>query len=83
MSAAQARPWADIAVQHDMNGAKALAFNLGSDARLAGQRISSNPYDSVFSAEFVAWRDGWRSVHREWGTLAAWPVKVLPPVTEE
>jgi ribosome modulation factor len=60
----------------------AMAFNAGSDARIAGQPITACPYDATgrVNQERELWKAGWRSVHREWGLDAKWPVRALPAV---
>jgi ribosome modulation factor len=47
----------------------ALAFNRGSDARLAGLPLSMCDYSgSTEQSEVLAWKDGWRNVDSYWGT---------------
>lgn len=60
----------------------AKAFNVGSDARIAGQPLTSNPYlDEGLARE---WRHGWKDVDEHWGELAKPAhrlfMKRLPPV---
>lgn len=43
----------------------ARAFNLGSDARLAGQPIDANPYSRAESY-WKRWREGWQDVNLHW-----------------
>lgn len=61
-----------------------VAFNQGSDARLAGLPVKVNPFDH--STEWSvnrAWREGWQHVHKEWGAgvRGRWPFRVLPSVS--
>ena len=59
----------------------ALAFNAGSDARLAGRSINANPHDSVTDASvYAAWRRGYIHVNTSWGLGAKWPVRPLPAI---
>jgi hypothetical protein len=64
------------------NGADALAFNLGSDARLEGKSPQANPYQ-VGASEFWNWERGWCHVDTQWGVGVGerWKVKPLPFVS--
>lgn len=55
-----------------------VAFNQGSDARLAGESRLSNPYSHEFLMQ--EWERGWNDVDRFWGFWARWPVLKLPEV---
>lgn len=54
------------------------AFNRGCDARLAGQGLSSDPYDRTDLSN--CWRHGWIHADATWGRDARWPHMPLPPV---
>ena len=43
----------------------AAAFNLGADARIAGDARSNCPLDCV--EDRSAWRKGWNDVDQHWG----------------
>jgi ribosome modulation factor len=58
---------------------RALAFNRGSDARLAGLPPSACPY-GLGEQGYLLWVQGWRDVDRFWGEDARWPCPGLPPV---
>ena len=58
---------------------RAKAFNIGSDARIAGLPLSYNPY-IVNTVLYKEWIRGWRDVHRYWGIFALVPVKLLPEI---
>jgi ribosome modulation factor len=60
---------------------KMRAFNMGSDARLAGKSMDRNPYVER-SHSWKYWNMGWRDVNKNWGAWAKWPVKNLPEVEE-
>lgn len=63
---------------------RAVAFNAGSDARLAGAPPGINPYQrSHQQYEHDAWDAGYRDVDKFWGVDAKWPVKRLPVVLGE
>jgi hypothetical protein len=64
------------------NAASAVAFNAGSDARLAGLPLTLNPYywQSHMAA---AWREGWHDVNGNWGHDAGDAVRPLPRVSNE
>lgn len=54
--------------------AEAVAYNRGSDARLAGRPIHANPYGSATQQGLrAAWRSGWNDVQEFQGDR-------LPPV---
>lgn len=57
------------------------AFNKGSDARVMGIPLGSDPY-SRNSILTQAWRQGWHDVDMHWGEWARWPVKKLPEVVD-
>lgn len=52
------------------------AFNLGSDARVEGLYVTSNPYYPG-SAEHIYWIRGWEDVNKHWGQWAKWPIRRL------
>jgi hypothetical protein len=57
------------------------AFNLGSDARIDGVPLNSNPYPSDSVTNHIAWRMGWLDVSENWGKLARWPIRSLPAIS--
>lgn len=60
----------------------AIAFNQGSDTRLAGQPSSSNPYPS-HAIEYQYWSRGWHHCDRNWASDIAGtgkPYRLLPLV---
>lgn len=57
---------------------KIMAFNLGSDARLAGKSVMDNPFICTDFAN--SWVTGWRHVNTSWGKDAKWKIRPLPPV---
>jgi hypothetical protein len=60
----------------------ALAFNAGSDARLYGLSLSSNPYDKTSTPNFYSgWRAGWKDVNDYWCTARRASSRPLPPVS--
>lgn len=64
-----------------------LAFNAGSDARIAGRSMLDNPNLAVTAAgpektRWVYWRMGYSDVAKNWGVRAKWPVRRLPLVRE-
>ena len=64
---------------------QALAFSLGSQARLDGLSEYDNPYhdsDKGRRSQRTYWRDGYRDVERFWGHWAQWPVQKLPAIGE-
>lgn len=65
------------------NPAIARAFNLGSDARLAGVPLSDNDYSSDQKDEYQSWRRGWNDVHYFWGHDSKRLYRPLPPIREE
>lgn len=60
----------------------ARAFNQGSDARISGLPVSSNPTPVSFNQPVhVAWKLGWDHVDRYWACDALnWAVLPLPRV---
>ena len=55
------------------------AFNLGSDARIAGLPLKANPHSAVTDKlSRNGWRHGWLDVDRYFGEWAKWPVRTLP-----
>lgn len=54
----------------------ARSFNEGSDARLAGKRLESCPYES--GKERCYWLLGWRDVHGAWGLWVEGRWRFLP-----
>ena len=56
----------------------AVAFNRGSDARLAGQPQTMNPYLGVDDKRYRRWLEGWEHMDSFWGHDAQWPVRPLP-----
>jgi hypothetical protein len=64
------------------------AFNAGCDARLAGERLSTNPYKpKLGSADYQEayraykdWRNGWFHVHDKW--CSALPEELRRPLPE-
>jgi hypothetical protein len=63
----------------------AIAFNRGSDARLRGRPILTNPYSwAEACVACQAWQAGWLDVHSNWGrhVRGRWPVATLPRVAE-
>ena len=64
---------------HIEDGERARAFNLGSDARLAGVPFTACESPCELKA---MWQDGWLDVHRFWGHWSKTPVKRLPWVPE-
>lgn len=56
------------------------AFNIGSDARIAGYGPDACPYFSGVMSD--AWIDGWSDVDRCWGKYVKgrWGVTPLPKV---
>jgi ribosome modulation factor len=60
--------------------AATIAFNRGSDARLAGRSTRANPYaDAALGRQ---WLEGWHNVDWGWGRDAKWPVAPLPDVRD-
>lgn len=59
----------------------ARAYNKGSDARLAGAMLESNPYEAGTTLA-ASWRQGWQDVHERWGCAVCgrWRVDPLPPI---
>lgn len=57
---------ADHARRRNMTGDDARAFNEGSDARLAGEPVTANPYTKREDTAYFAWRAGWRDVDHYW-----------------
>lgn len=55
----------------------ASAFNLGSDARIAGKSLACNP---IAGDAAVYWVLGWKDVDHHWGEDARWVTKSLPEV---
>lgn len=69
--------------EHDVTQTdSARAFNRGSDARLAGQPLLTNPYHDTDILMRRTWDEGWRFTDRNWGRDAHWPVRRLPDVME-
>jgi hypothetical protein len=66
-------------IANNEEGAK--AFNLGSDARLAGFPRTSNPFGKTDKLEWY-WESGWSHVHKYWGRDARWLVRRLVRVLE-
>jgi hypothetical protein len=60
----------------------ALAFNQGSDARLAGLPRIENPYLHD-SNGWRYWRMGWQDVDRHWCESVHATYTPLPPVEDE
>ncbi len=60
----------------------ARAFNLGCDARIAGQNRKTNPYilESILRLE---WNRGYSDVSTYWGDYAMWDFKLLPEVEDD
>ena len=54
----------------------AVAFNLGCDARLAGEARTANQFAEDDLQQ--QWRSGWDHVNKYWGADAKWPVTKLP-----
>ncbi len=65
----------------------APAFNRGCDARLAGQPLSANPFNTNGTSEernFAQyWRKGWHDVDDHWGELSNSPFEMLAEVKYE
>jgi hypothetical protein len=61
-------------IARELSGAPAKAFNLGSDARLAGLPLAANPYQEPELHD--CWWRGWQHVAKHWP-------RQLPPVPEE
>jgi hypothetical protein len=59
------------------------AFGEGSDARIRGEPLSSNPYSSEFTHESKAWKRGWHDIDIAFGSEARWPVRNLPDVRKK
>ena len=59
--------------------ASTAAFNQGCDARLAGKRLTANPYLGEGQPAGLAncWVRGWQDVDRHWGQEAKGEVKRL------
>lgn len=60
---------------------RAKAFNKGSDARIAGRSLMTNPYP-VEGSLTDYWIQGWKDVNNNWGLWARWPVMSIPDVSE-
>jgi hypothetical protein len=51
-----------------------ISFNEGSDARIAGRALASNPYDKKKqAASYYGFREGWLDVDSFWGVDASDP----------
>lgn len=64
-----------------MTDDRSRAFSLGSDARIAGQPMTANPYPVAEKAIRKAWQEGWWDVHHFWNAWAQWqkyPTRELP-----
>lgn len=58
------------------------AFNAGSDARIQGQGIGTNPH-SLRDPLSTSWRSGWCDVRdhygeENWRLRRPWPIRPLP-----
>ena len=58
----------------------ATAFNLGADARLRGEPLSTCPFTTKWAAD---WRCGWRDVDCNYGAEARKPYRHLPEVWQK
>lgn len=67
------------AIEQTDFGYRARCFNRGSDARIAGRGLGSNPHQPN-SVEAHSWVEGWLDAQNFWGTDAKWPVRRLPRV---
>lgn len=56
-----------------------LAFNQGSDARLAGKPLYTTPFDFENPC-YDWWEMGWKEVDKYWGIESLGPVSKLPEV---
>jgi len=59
----------------------AEAFGKGSDSRLRGEPITSNPYVPGVSGKgcWSAWRCGWQDADAHWGEeCGGWVIRRLP-----
>ncbi len=68
-----------------MTSTNPVAFNRGSDDRIAGLSLSACPYDATLQDnECTSWRRGWRNANRWWADDVGgrWPVRELPEVAE-
>lgn len=61
------------------DGERAVAFNLGCDARLRGDPAKSCPYQ-LKSILATFWQQGWLHVHNHWGELAMGIIRKLTKV---
>lgn len=60
-------PWTD----DDEDSEKDIAFNRGSDARIHGETLRSNPFLASHNPSLhKAWRAGWIDAHKWWGKHA-------------
>lgn len=64
----------------------AVAFNAGSDARVKGWAVDTNPFDAVQQrSRYRAWKAGWWDVNEHYGEWVEgrWPVRPLKAVQGE
>lgn len=60
------------------------AFNAGADARLRGDPMTMNPHHGLFTDTLRReWDKGWEEANKNYGRLAKWPIRELPPVRGE
>ncbi len=73
-----------MAAKYDNGVWTDMAFNLGCDARIAGEPRSTVPFSWARKPEREAWYRGWNHVNREWGKHRCPddPAPELPSVKE-